>query len=200
MSLDSFIPLEIPRLSGPVEQAERERARRRGHASGYAEGMRAARLAAERETERAEHERRAQLDAARIATTAALTALDRAAASFAERADALARLDAGRVMELAIDLAETILDRELADPVRAALLASTRAEEAASGAAGAIIAMSPPDLELLDRLGRRPDGVAVETSSELSPGDAVVRLADGEVDLRIDAALQRARAALAEVS
>jgi len=198
MSLDVFTRIEIPRLSGPAEHAERERAARRGHAMGYAEGMRLAREEAEREAERAAQQRRIAAADAVAATTAALDVLDRAVTALAERTAALAQVAEERVLALAVELAETILDRELADPVRAALTAHARAERVVD-TADAVIVLSPADLATLDGLGERPGAIRIESSGELSPGDAVVRVPDGEVDLRVDAALRRARTALAEV-
>lgn len=199
MSLDVFSPLQIPRLSGAAEQADRERARHRGHALGYAEGMRAAREAAEREAADAARERARRDDEARAALAAALTGLAGAAAAYAERADALAAASEERVMRLAVELAETILERDLADPVRAALTAAARAERHVEPGDEAIVVLSPQDLATLESLGGAPAASRLQPSGELSPGDALVRLRDGEVDLRVDAALERARAALAEV-
>ncbi|MBD7957437.1 hypothetical protein H9651_07280 [Microbacterium sp. Sa4CUA7] len=198
MSLDVFTRIEIPRLSGPADDAERERASRRGHAMGYAEGMRLAREEAEREAERVAQQRRIAAADAVAATTAALDVLDRAVTALAERTGALAQIAEERVLALAVELAETILERDLADPVRAALTAHARAERAVDST-DAVIVLSEPDLATLDGLGERPGAIPFESSSELTPGDAVVRVPDGEVDLRVDAALRRARAALAEV-
>lgn len=201
MSPDAFSPLAIPRLSGPAEHTERERARQRGHAMGYAEGMRAAGEAAAREADRAARERRAQHEELRTAAAAAFSALERAAASFTERADAVAALCEDHVMRLAVELAETILAAEVAEATRSALTASSRALGIRAPGDEATVVLSPRDLATLDRLGaERPDGTRFEASPELSPGDAVVRLRDGEVDLRVATALARARAALAEVA
>jgi len=198
MSLDVFSPLDIPRLAGPAEHAERERARRRGHALGYAEGMAAAREQAARDAEHAAAERRVRDDEARAAAATALAALHRAAAAYAERADAIAALSEERVMGLAVELAETILQRDLADPVRRALTALTRARQSVDPSDQAVIVLNWQDLTTLDHLGENPAPHRCESSAELAPGDAQVRLPDGEIDLRVQAALARARAALTE--
>lgn len=200
MSLDLFTPLQIPRLTGTAEHAQRESATRRGHADGYAAGMRAAREDAQREAERADAERRGAADAARGALRDALSALDRAVASLAARTDAVAELAEERVMVLAVELTETILDRELADPVRSALTAAARARGVIEVGDEAVMMLGAQDVATLDRLGERPQGIRCEASSELRPGDAVVRVPDGEVDLRVEAALRRVRAVLAEVN
>jgi len=200
MSTDAFVRREIPRLPGPADDRERERARRQGHALGYAEGMREAAAHARREAERAAAERLAAQAADAAAMAATRAAVEEAAASLASRTAALAELAEERMWELAVELAEAILDRELSDPVRAARTALQRAQNVADGAPGAVVILSPDDVATLDRLGERPEGVAVETSASLSPGDAVVHVGDGRVDLRVRDAVARARAALQEAS
>ncbi|MCR2813980.1 flagellar assembly protein FliH [Microbacterium sp. zg.Y1084] len=197
MSLD-FTPLAIPHLTGPAEDAERERARRRGHAMGYAEGMRAARDQAAQEAEKAAEERRAATRAAAAAAAQAVTALQRAAASLAARTELLAEVAEERVLQLAVELAEVIVEREFSDPVRAALTAVARATAAAGGDERATVTLSEADLATLTHLEAHPAGVQVAARADLLPGDAVVHLADGEVDLRVQSALERVRAVLAE--
>lgn len=199
MSTDAFVRREIPRLSGPADHRERERARREGHALGFAQGLRDAAVQARREAERVDAERRAAAEAAAAAMTASRTAVEAAAASLTARIDDLAALAEQRVWELAVELAETILERELSDPVRAARTALARAERAAD-AADAVIVLSETDAAILDELGERPTTLTVETSASLRPGDAVVHVPDGQVDLRVNDALARARAALREAS
>lgn len=199
MSTDAFVRHEIPRLSGPADHRERERARREGHALGFAQGLRDAAVQARRDAERADAERRAAAEAEAAAMVATRAAVEAAAASLAVRMDALSALAEERVWELAVELAETILDRELSDPVRAARTALARAERAAD-AVDAVIVLSPADAAVLDGLGERPTTLTVETSAALSPGDAVVHVPDGQIDLRVNDALARARAALQEAS
>lgn len=198
MSSDAFTRLDIPRLSGPRDDDERERARMRGHAAGYAEGMRLARADAEREAARraghdadvlAEHRSRAATGRA---------ALDAAIAELGARTDELTAAAVERVHALAVELAETILGHELSDEVRAAVSVATRVERAAAGAAEPVAVLSPLDVETLAGLGALPAGMRVEADAALARGDAVVRVVDGAVDLRVDAALARARAALTE--
>lgn len=198
MSSDSFTRLEIPRLSGPPLEQERDRARQRGHAAGYAEGMRlvaaeAARAAAARD----EREREAEAaDRARVAT--AIAALEAAARGLNDRADALVAPAEERLHGLAVELAEAVVATELSDAVRSALAVAARVERAATPADEPVARLSPTDAETLDRLGRAPGGIRVTVDPDLRPGDAVVRVTDGAIDLGIDAAFRRARAALGE--
>lgn len=199
MSLETFTRIEVPRLSGPVEHDVRERARQRGHAAGYADGMRAAHDEARRDAERAHDDRRRVEADDRRTVAAAVDALASAAADYSARADELADLTARRVQQLAVDLAETILERELSDPTRAALTAATRAGRASADDAAAIVQVHPDDAATLARLDAGA-GLTLEASPDLTRGDAVVRLPDGQIDLRVAAALARVRAVLEETS
>lgn len=200
MSPETFVRREIPRLSAPADSRERERARRQGHALGYAEGLREAAEQARREAERAEAERQTALAAEAEALAATRCAVERAAASLIERAEALAATAEERVWELAVELAEAILDRELSEPTSAARTALARAERIALDFVDPVIVLSVQDAETLDRLGERPREIAVESSTALAPGDAVVHVPDGQVDLRVRDAVRRARAALQEAT
>ncbi len=200
MSPETFAAVAFPRIGSAADAAERARARARGYADGHAEGMRIARADAQRAAADALALRRSADDAAAVIAASASTALDTAAVALADRVETVAFVALERVLAHAVELAETILERELADDVRSALVASLRAATAIDAAddAAPVVVVSTRDLATLERLGAQPDGVALEGSDDLAPGDAVVRLADGDVDLRVGAALDRARAALSE--
>lgn len=200
MSPETFAAVAFPRIGSAADAAERARARARGYADGHAEGMRIARADAQRAAADALALRRSADDAAAVIAASASTALDTAAVALADRVETVAFVALERVLAHAVELAETILERELADDVRSALVASLRAATAIDAAddAAPVVVVSTRDLATLERLGAQPDGVALEGSDNLAPGDAVVRLADGDVDLRVGAALDRARAALSE--
>ena len=199
MSLDvAFAPAAFPRFGVGTGSDQWEKARIRGHATGYAEGMRAAGEEAARTAAQVE-EQRAEQDRALAATVAvALGAVSQAKDAFEERAEALAQLSEARVVELAVDLVETILGAELSDPVRAALTAASRAAAVAQDEEGAVVVLNPGDLTLLGAAGRL-DGIAYEAADDIAPGDAAVRLPDGEVDLRVTTALQRVRDEVGQV-
>jgi len=212
MSPESFVRREIPRLAPAAHDHERARARVQGHALGYAEGLRDAAERAAADAAHAAAERRDALAADAAAAAAARDALEQAAASLRDRTAMIAGLAEEKIWTLAIDVAEAVLGRELSDPVHAARTALARAERAAEssprssaasadpGAADAVVILSAADVETLDRLGELPANIAIESSPSLSPGDAVVHLPDGDVDLRVAHALARARAALSEVA
>lgn len=203
MSSDAFTRLEIPRLSGPSLTQERDRARARGHAAGYAEGIRLAAAHAERDAaERAEREQAADA-AVRARVAAAVAALERAAARFDARAAELTAPVVAELHAMAIELAEAIVERELSDPVRAALTTAARVENAVpdgDGAAAPVVRLSAADADVVASALTEtlPRSVEVEVDPGLAPGDATIRLADGAIDLRIAAAFARARRALEE--
>lgn len=202
MSPETFTRAVIPRLSGAAHDPAHEQARREGHALGHAEGMRRAHDELRRRVE--ETARREQAAAERAAADAAVAgeALGRAAAAFDARAAELADISEARIIAYAIDLAELILERELSESVSAALTAAHRARLALDAdRESAVVVLHPDDLATLTALGERVDeraSVGVDASPELAPGDALVRFPDGEIDLRVAAALARARAALTE--
>lgn len=194
----TFVRREIPRLTPPEGDRERERARREGHALGYAEGLRDAAERAAADAERAAVERREAMAADAEAAAHAAAALDRAAHALRDRAGMIAGLAEEKIWTLALDVAEAILGCELSDPVHAARLAATRAERVAADTAKAVVVLSAADVATLERLGELPGEVAVEPSDALASGDALVRVPDGDIDLRIAEALRRARAVLGE--
>lgn len=188
-----FTAMAFPRISAPSAEWEREyeSARVRGYAAGHAAGMR---IAAEaeaivREELHRDREQERLRTEARIARASA--ALDAAVASLADRERDLA-LTAQRELErLAIELAETILARELRDDTRAAL---RRALAHVDPAEVIELRLHPADADALREAA--PDGVAVTPDAALSPGDAIAVLAEGRIDARVAAALERARSAL----
>ncbi|CAN7448238.1 FliH/SctL family protein [Microbacterium sp. LjRoot45] len=193
-----FVRREIPRLTPAGSDRERERARTQGHALGYAEGLRIAAAEAAEAAERADAERRSARETDAAAAAEARAGLEKAAASLRDRLDMIAGLAEEKIWTLALDVAEAILARELSHPVHAARVAVSRAERAVGESADAVVVLSADDLATLERLGEVPEGVAIESSPALASGDAVVRVSDGDIDLRVAEALARARAALAE--
>ncbi|MFJ4044462.1 FliH/SctL family protein [Microbacterium sp. NPDC089987] len=200
MSTEAFAPAVFPRLRDSDADAERRRARQRGYADGHAEGFRvaAADAAAAAAVARAERER-ADADAAR-ALASALAALESAADALAARTAALAQAEEQRISALAVELAETIVGEALADRDFAALSALRRALSASDGERPIEVRLSAADQRLVHERGAVPPSVSLVVDDTLTAGDALVVLDDGIVDARIDAALERARRALDEVS
>ncbi|MBN9239745.1 MAG: hypothetical protein BGO97_08600 [Micrococcales bacterium 70-64] len=193
----AFAPLSFPALPGQADSAAVERESIRGHAAGYAAGRRQAdaEIAELRESLRAEaaHVR----SAARAEIQAALDALDRAAAEFRSRQiPALLSVDAS-IAAAALELAETIVGRELATGEGSARAALERASLEPIPA-GSTVRLNPQDIAVIVADGAPSAGLELVPDFSLERGDAVVDLAHGTLDARVSASLQRARTALAE--
>lgn len=195
----TFTPLVPPRLGGsaPDTRAISEKARVRGYADGFAEGRR--RAEEELAHARAALEvRTAQRDTdAREALRTALAALEAVRSDLHGRLAGLVAADAERVEELAIDLAEAILDVELSDAARSAAHAVRRAVAEAPVSTWVRVHLSDRDARTL-RDGGSPALTQLEVvvSTDVDAGGAVVELADARVDARISSAFARAREAL----
>lgn len=188
-----FSSVVFPRIGGHDAEREREfeSARVRGYSAGHAAGMRVAsesaalireELRLEREQERVRAERR---------LGQALVALDAAIASLAERERELAEAGQRELERLAIELAETILARELRDDTRAALrraLAHVEPTEVRE------LRLNPVDAETLRDAA--PEGMVLTPDASLAQGDAIAVLSEGRIDARVGAAFDRARRAL----
>lgn len=159
--------------------------RETGYRAGYAAGQ----------AEAAAH---AELLAAqtRAEATQLLEAIANAAQRLAAEDSRARELFAEHVIDLALELSAAILGRELRDPHDAAAEAVRRALEPLDIGAAATVRVHPTDLE---RLGdtERPAGVTLVADPEITPGDAIAVTPSQTIDARIDAALDRARSALA---
>jgi flagellar assembly protein FliH len=199
MSTDTvFSELTYPSLVTAGAEEETERARVRGHAAGYAAGLRAAEADAAILAESTRAERDALRGDAGIALASALGALEAAAGRVQDIA-ALVLADADAALAAAaIELAESILGRELADDEASARVAMTRAMSTVAPDAVLDVRLSPVDLAVLGGNGIGADGLAGSTvrliaDATLDRGDAVVDVPEGRVDARISSALERAR-------
>jgi flagellar assembly protein FliH len=198
--LTDFAPLLFADLAAPAAGRADDPAVVRGHAAGYAAGLRAAELELDvlRAELRAESARDAEESRRRLES--ALGALGAAAG----RLDALTApvlADADRALaESAVELAAAILDHEPAPT-------SVAAVERALGLAGDLsprrIRLAPSDLAAL--AGFDAGSVELVPDTSVPAGDAIVDLPRGEmprgeIDARLAASLDRARAALTEGS
>jgi flagellar assembly protein FliH len=190
MSSLAFSPFSFPAM--PDARAD-ERASIRGHAAGYAAG----REHAERELEslRAElaRENAAAAAADRAELDSALRALDRAASEFREAQAPVLRAADQALAAAAIELAETILGRELATGKTGARAALARALGSGDSMLSTI-RMNPLDIDAIAWADY--PGLSVVPDSSLVRGDAVAEGMHGSVDARIGTALARARAVL----
>ena len=186
-----FAAVSFPSLTPDRPSAEAEAA---GRAAGYAAGRRAAEGELAELRARAERDAADHRDVARARIERALTLLAAAAAEFASRAVPVLDAFDETLLAAAVEIAETILQRELADDTAAALDAVRRAMAISDPAALRRVRLNPADLELLDELELPVEVVADPT---IAHGDAVADLAQGFVDARLGTAVERVRAALA---
>ena len=184
-------------LAEAVAEADelRAAARAEGLAEGRTEGLRAAAA----QIEKAAGRKAETLAADRLA--AALPALEALTAAYAEEQQRWrARWEADAVA-LACGIAERLLNRTLAAHPDAAADLAAEALAAASGQSAAV-SLHPDDLAALGetfaetvRSAFGPDST-LTADSTLSRGDCVVRTADGEIDGRLSARLDRIAAEL----
>lgn len=203
-----FTGITLPGAAGESDavRAVRESARTAGYAAGWAAGMRqaadtaAAELHARRraaeEAARVDHlERRAARERAEQAILGAADALR------SERAPSVGAL-ADTVLELALDLAGAVLDREVTlmpSPVAAAV---ERALRPLDDELPATVRVHPSDLSALTgglkggESGADAERVTYLPDISLLPGDAIARQGDTEVDAGLRASVARALEAL----
>lgn len=193
----AFSPVNFPALPGQGGDGAAERDSIRGHAAGYAAGRKkaAAELAELRELAFAEAERAREL--ARAEVRDALDALALAAADYrARQIPVLQSVDAS-IAAAALELAETIVGRELATGDGSARAALERAS-VEPVPEGAVVRLNPQDIAVITAEGTPRPGLELVADYSLERGDAVVDLAHGSLDARVSAAVRRARTALTE--
>ncbi|MFJ4175750.1 FliH/SctL family protein [Microbacterium sp. NPDC089696] len=200
--LDSaFTPLAVPRVGEtPIDlRGEADRARARGYAEGFAEGRRIALERAQVET--TAHELRMQeMQVAFVERAqAALDAVRGAKSAIDQRVAAVARIDADRIEDLAVELATVIVGAELSDPARSAGHALRRALDQMPVDRWTRVSFSTRDADTLraDAASSAAIGdLDLLSSDAVDDGGSIVEIDDGAVDARIGAAFARVRAAL----
>ena len=187
----------------PVELVEEARtaARAAGYAEGWAQGQREAKVAAE--------VAEAQARAAEVAEgQARAAALDRAVGAVLAAADQLTRQTVpvaadleSAVLEGAVEIAEALLGRALAESPERGLDALRRVMALAPQTGTPTVRLHPDDLAALDA----PSGsfalngreVILRPDPSLSPGDAIAEQGTTTIDARLAEAIARVRAELA---
>ncbi|MCR6688170.1 FliH/SctL family protein [Cellulomonas sp.] len=194
---DSATLVLRPLTTSAADELVQDSARAEGFAAGYAAGAR--RAAADAAVAAEQTARRAAADA-----EARRRSLDDALGLLARAADAVRALTAPVLTEASaavhaagLDLAHAVLGAELSDAPHAARAALARVLATEPGPGPVIVRLHPADAALLADVPV-PDGFVVEADPSLHRGDALAVHADGQIDARIDAALGRARAALAQ--
>ena len=199
MSIDaSFVPVSFPALRNKAQDEGDLRSRASGHAAGYAAGLRAA--ADDLATQKAE-----QQAALADAIAAGQARIVEAVSVLTAAAEALERRTVPRLMEAqdaiaatAIDLAEAVIGRELGSEETAARSALQRALSDVDTALVNVVRLNPADLAALDQQTILASGVTFAADAALERGDAITEFADGYLDARVSAALERARATILE--
>lgn len=196
----AFTPLVLPRVGDVAVDARAvsERARVRGYAEGFAEGRR--RAQAELDLARREDAQRIarREAAAREELQSALAALDAARGDLTAAVAGLVGTDAARIEDLAIEMARLILGTELSDPASSAAHALRRAATEVPASAWLRLHLHERDLRILRDGGvdGLPGSVEIVASDTVDAGGAIIEIENASVDLRIVAALDRARDAL----
>lgn len=172
----------------PFDPARINEAIDRGYEAGYRAGE-----AAAAEARRASDE--AAIAELRARAAVLLDELRGATSALTDRTAQLADQFADAVAPAAMRLAEAIVQIELSEPTRAAEVAMRRALAEVGSTGPVVLRMHPSDVDLLEGDGLAP-GLDLQRDATLAPGDAVAVVGDTTVDARVDAAIDRARAAL----
>lgn len=179
----------------------RAAAQAQGYAAGWAEGrkraMDAARDVASEVVARAAKERVTAVTEQQHLVAALGTAVDRCQADFADRY----RLLAEQALDLALQLAEEVVQRELVVAAEPGLDALRRALAPVDARSAVTVRLHPADRATLDAATLEPaalDGreVTVVDDPTLSRGDAVAETDHGIVDATVGGALARVREVL----
>lgn len=192
------------RLLTDLAESAKRAAHAQGYAAGWAEGRKAAEQAVRNEMaeEVAAVARDAQerhmsiemaLDEDHSNTMRVLASAIDAVTGVVDQARVTVEEQA---LQLAIHLTQTLLDIELGGPDGPAAIAIRRAMQHAQGEELLAIHLNPGDTGAPDTAPLTQRGVKIVADQSLQPGDALVELADGILDLRISAARARVREVL----
>lgn len=207
-SARGFVGLDLAAREDTEELARlREKARTEGYAAGWAAGMRQAaeRAAAELEAQKEAAHVAARLDREerRAARDRAEEALLRAAQALQGERDPSVGALADTVLELTLELAGAVLDREVQlmdSPVGEAV---RRALAPLDGEKPVTVRVNPADLSALTGDGLKGKHAGADAAlvtylpdPAVQPGDAIARQGDTEVDAGLRASVSRALAAL----
>ncbi|MGO9581419.1 MAG: FliH/SctL family protein [Acidimicrobiales bacterium] len=167
--------------------SERERAERDGWTAGYAAGL----AKAGAEVEAAAAQARSRQDSVLRALD---TAVDQARDVLVTEHDRLQHAAA----ELAFQIAEAVLARELQLSSSAGLEAIHRALAESPESDGAVVRMNPADVEAIGDASQLREGVTIVPDPSVGAGGCVLEVGAAIVDARIEAALARVRKVLDE--
>lgn len=193
MSTD-FVAASFPVLSDRGDEKLREaeeRATVRGHAAGYAAGHRQAEAESalrsqqlDEALDRMTRDRHAEIEGV-------VRSLDDVRNAFHGELDRGLAVTAEQLLHLAVDLAETIVGRSLADEKASVEAALGRVLAAADDEVVLEIRLHPADLALVPRAGF--GDVRLVPDASLARGDATASLDAGGIDARLASAVRRVR-------
>lgn len=189
-------PLSFTSLTDPEQERIHEKARIQGHSAGFAAGAAAGARAMDADRQAAAEQHEAQSRSAKARTEYVLSVLQSAGEAMFSRAAPVSDGMEDALAEAALQLAEAILGHELADGGASARAALARATGTPTPSPVHTVRMHPDDLAVLDGPTREAAGVTFVADPSLRRGDAMADYADGFLDARLSAALDRMRTAL----
>jgi flagellar assembly protein FliH len=161
----------------------REGAEREGRSAGYAKGLAEAQAAAE-------HRRSAQ--------DSVLQALESAVAQASHVLETERDRLQHAAAELAFQIAEAVLVRELELSSSPGLEAVRRALAESPDSDGAIVRLNPADAHEVQEASQVPENMTIVADPTIAAGGCVLEVGAALVDARIEAALERVRKVLDE--
>jgi flagellar assembly protein FliH len=167
----------------------RERAERDARRAGYTAGLSEARAETEAASQQAHAEQASVLQALEGAVAQARKILE------SERP----RLEHAAV-ELAFQIAQAVLARELKLAVSPGLDAVRRAIAEAPETTGAVIRMNPVDVQALGDASQLGESLTVVPDPDVGAGGCILEVGAALVDARIEASLERVRKVLDEAT
>lgn len=192
-TVSAFRPATITTAASNPESAHGA-----GYAAGWAAGARAAAEAAQVDRDRLRQDHIAR-EAARDAEVArTLDALNAAIESWNAKALPIVKDAQRSVYAAALDLAQSILQRELEPGERSARVLLARALDLPNDVTPTVLRVSPEDLRHVNlviesgQVAVTP-GLALVADPRLARGEAITEHADGALDARIGTALERAK-------
>ncbi len=183
-------------LHGLAESA-RAAAHAQGYATGWAEGRRAADEQALADAERAAAERAAEQDRQAAEHERALAALRSAAQMLESSVAQVCAVIEAQSVEVALQLTEAVVGREVALAEQPAADAVRRALTLVPEGTTVTVRLRPEDRSALDPGEFAGYGVRLVDDSTLASGDAMVETDTAVVDATVAAALARVREVLA---
>jgi flagellar assembly protein FliH len=183
-------------ILGSIAERSREAARAQGYAQGWAEGRRVALARAEEQAEEVRRTAAADRERQQAEHLLAITALEAAVAKTNARLAAALDELAEHTVEVALQIAEAVVGREVATAVDPGADALRRAMSKVDPQVTTTIRLHPADHALLDPAMLEGRDLVVVADPAIARGDAVAETEDTLVDATVAAALARVRGVL----